>query len=685
MNVTIDGRALVAQPGETILQVARRHGIGIPTLCHDDQLTHFTSCFVCAVEVQGIGRLVPSCSTPVFDNMVVITRGGRIAASRRTCLNLLMSEHTGDCVAPCTRACPAGIDIPAYLAAVAADDPCVALAIIRRVNPFPAVCGYVCPHPCEDECRRVVLESPVAIDNCKRYAADEEQAGRIAPPDIAPGTPSGKRVAVIGAGPGGLTAAYYLSLLGHAVTVCEQMPKAGGMLRYGIPEYRLPNKILDFEIALLQRSGFTIRCGVTLGRDLTLAQLRAEHDAVLIAHGAWRHNPMRVPGEDAAGVVSGIGFLREVQEGGRAAGSLAGQRVVVVGGGNTAIDAARTALRLGAASVIISYRRGKAEMPCHAAEVQQAEDEGVVLELLTGPQAVELSDGCASGLRVVRMALGEPDASGRRRPVEVPGSEFLIPADLIISAIGQSIDLQVLGDDGKTIAAKSWVNADERLGTTALPGVFACGDAVSGPATVIAAIGAGGRAARAIDLFLQGMPVVAPRAPYNSSRGDNAAIPRSIYADRESVPRLPMAERNPQQRVRDMFPVDATYAATQARQEAGRCLSCSCSVADDCRLRDLATLHADAVNPLAGERIMVPVDSRHPHIERDPNKCIKCGRCVRACAELEKLTVFGFQQRGFAVTVAPPFGLSLQHAGCSDCNKCVATCPTGALTRRGPY
>ena len=516
VKVIIDGQTLAAGAGETILTVARRAGIGIPTLCHDDSLTHFSSCFVCGVEVKGVGRLIPACSTMVTDNMEVTTASERISAARRTCLNLLLSEHFGDCIAPCSKTCPAGIDIPAYLKSVAAGDPRAALAIIRRVNPLPAVCGYVCPHPCEDECRRVVLEAPVAIDNCKRFAADEEQAGRIAPPEIKPGKASGKKVAVIGAGPGGLSAAYYLALLGHAVTVYEQMPEAGGMLRYGIPEYRLPKKILDFEIKLLQRSGFAIKTGVTLGKDITLAQLREANDAVLLAHGAWLHNPTRVGHEDAPGVLSGITFLREVQDGKYARHALAGQKVVVVGGGNTAIDAARTARRLGAASVTISYRRGKKEMPCHENEVRQAEDEGIVLELLNGPQEVKLRDGKAGGLQVIKMALGEPDASGRRRPVEVPGSEFVIPANLIISAIGQAIDLTPLGEETVALAAKSWVKADEETGVTALADVFACGDAVSGPATVIAAIGAGGRAARSIDLFMQGLPVAAPRDKFNS-------------------------------------------------------------------------------------------------------------------------------------------------------------------------
>ncbi len=425
VKLEIDGRRIIADGTRTILEVARENGIhSIPTLCHDDHLEPFSSCFLCVVKVKGARSLVPACSTKVVAGMVVETAPPEVVKARKACLELLLSNHYADCIGPCQAACPAGIDIQGYVALAALGKYPDAIRLIKERNPLPAICGRVCTRPCEvTGCRRTMLDQAVGIDYIKRYVADLDMgAAQPFRPQVAPST--GKKIAIVGAGPAGLSAAYYLAIRGHKVDILETLPEAGGMLRYGIPEYRLPKEVLDLEVSQILELGVTLTTNVALGKNFTVTSLKDRgYGAIFLGLGAWDSTKMRVKDEDVPGVLAGIDFLKAV--GLRRRVDVAG-KVLVVGGGNTAIDCARTALRLGAKEVRILYRRTRAEMPANDMEITEAVEEGIQLDLLVAPQRVVTRDGRAVGLECLKMELGDPDSSGRRSPKPVRGSEFVV-------------------------------------------------------------------------------------------------------------------------------------------------------------------------------------------------------------------------------------------------------------------
>jgi len=469
----------------------------------------------------------------------------------------------------CQVSCPAGVHAQGYVALIAEGKFSEAVTLVKRDNPFPAVCGRVCHHPCEAACRRGLLDEPVAIRPLKRMIADYEleHVAEIPLPERSPPRP--ERVAVVGAGPAGLTCAHYLALDGFPVTVFEALPVAGGMLTVGIPEYRLPRDVLRAEIDQVARLGVDIRTGTALGRDFSLDDLAAEgYQAVFLAVGAHRDQKLGVPGEDVPGVVSGVEFLRRVNLGEPVT---VGRQVLVIGGGNVAIDAARSSLRLGARRVTVVYRRSRGEMPAAAHEVIAAEEEGIEFLFLTAPAAVA-GDGQVQGLRCLRMQLGEADASGRRRPVPVPGSDFTLEADQVIVAIGQTPDT-TFAPPGMT---DRWGNlaADADTLATSRPGVFAGGDAVTGPATAIEAIAAGRRAAASIRRHLDGGVLTAPRPLPPPAVGP-------VPWGKERAARAVMPELDPASRRADFQEVERGFSREAAMAEARRCLDCG--VCAECR------------------------------------------------------------------------------------------------------
>jgi formate dehydrogenase major subunit len=445
VKLEIDGKRVIADGAQTILAVARQNGIhGIPTLCDDGQLEPFASCFLCVVKVRGARTLLPACSTKVTPGMAVETDTPEVRRSRKAALELLLSNHYADCVGPCQLSCPAGIDIQGYVALAALGRHEDAIRLIKDKNPLPAVCGRVCTRPCEVKgCRRNLLDEPVGIDFIKRYVADLDLMRANAwRPAVEP--PRGKRVAIVGAGPAGLSCAYYLAVRGYAVHLLESQPQAGGMLRYGIPEYRLPKEVLDLEVAQILDLGVKLSTNVWLGKDFTISSLKAEgFDAIFLGIGAWDSSKMRVPDEATEGVLAGIDFLRTVAM--RRRPAIHG-KVMVVGGGNTAIDCARTALRLGATEVRLLYRRTRDEMPANLVEIEEAEHEGVTMEFLAAPTRVLKTNGRLGALECIRMELGERDASGRRSPKPVRGSEHTVPCDFVLAAIGQGTKVAELVD-----------------------------------------------------------------------------------------------------------------------------------------------------------------------------------------------------------------------------------------------
>jgi len=641
IKLTIDGKAVEAKEGGTVLQAAQEAGIYIPTLCYHPSLPAYGGCRLCVVEVENMRGFPPSCTTPATEGMVVMTNTPQIQEYRRGVLELILTEHPHACLVcwrrercgpydiclrnvtvtercvtcpqngncelqrvadyigitgvtlpyrykglpvntadplierdynlcilcgrcvqmcqdvrgigaisfvsrgsetvvgtafnrtleeagcrycgacvevcptgalvdkkarqqpwlsreavavPCKDACPAGINVPLYVYLISQGKYQEALAIIREKVPFPGALGRVCIHPCEEACRRGSLNEPISIKFLKRFVADRDTGEWK---NLARRLPStGKKAAIVGSGPAGLTAAYYLSKAGHSVTVFEQFSKAGGMMRVGIPDYRLPPEILDAEIKEIEAVGVDIKLNTRI--DSIDSLFEQGYDAAFVAIGAHRGMKLGIEGEDNPGVIDGASFLRDVN---LQTGVKTGNRVAVIGGGNVAIDSARAALRLGSRKVSILYRRTRAEMPASPEEVEAALHEGIEVVFLVAPLTVSEKNGKLS-LTCQRMELGERDASGRRRPVPVKGSEFTEDYDNIIGAIGQTID--VPAGFNLRLGRGNTFQTDRDTLATSRSGVWAGGDAVSGPASVIEAIAAGRKAASAIDKYLGG-------------------------------------------------------------------------------------------------------------------------------------------------------------------------------------
>lgn len=541
---------------------------------------------------------------------------------------------TGDCFklapSPCQMACPAGLDIPSYVTLIALGRESEAIEIIREDNPFPWVCGLVCTHPCEFVCVRGKIDRPIAIKDLKGYAAERamsEQGYR----NPQPLPDNGRKTCIIGAGPAGMTAAYYLALRGYRVTIIEALPVAGGMMMVGIPRYRLPREVIDREATMIMDLGVELRFNTRLGRDTTLERLRAEgFEAFLIAIGAHGAYKLMIPGEEQYPQVhSAVDLLRSVALGHR---QKPGTRVAIVGGGNVAIDAARTCIRLGCDKVTVLYRRTRAEMPADEEEVRQAEEEGVNFLFLTVPVEVRGKNGAVTALHCLRAQLGEADRSGRRRPIPIEGSDHYLDVDAVVAAIGQVIEADGLTplDDLKW-TKRGTILTNTVTTETSSEGIFAAGDAVTGPATVIEAIGAGKRAAEAIDRYLQGIPQpTMPPVPVRHRRLDCLEVPAftKMTIERPHVPLLGSDRR------RITFQqVELGLSERHARQEALRCLRC-----DICR---------------------------------------RCGRCVQICSE--KMKVDALQISYFDVEHPAVTDFRVTAERCIACGACATHCPNDAM------
>ncbi len=589
--------------------------------------------------------------------------------------------------APCTGACPAGINVKGYVSLIAQGHFEDALRVIRERCPLPSICGRVCHHPCEVACERG--DEPVAIRALKRFVADHYPL----PPPVPP-PERGKAVAVVGSGPAGLTAAYDLRMAGHPVAVLEAMPELGGMLRYGIADYRLPPAVLDAEIDVLRQMGITFHTWVRIERPEDIEDLLAdEFGAVLLAVGAQRGRRLGVPGEEESSAVEdALTFLRRVNDGDRT--PLPG-KVVVIGGGSTAVEAARTALRVGASSVEILYRRSRQEVRAADDEVDAAEMEGVRFRFLAAPVRAVVEEGRLRGLECLQVALGAPDADGRRRPIPMPGSEFLVKADHVLAAVGQEADLTFLPSGSATEGGRLLAEADTLM--TSLPGVFAAGDVVTGPATVVDAIAAGHRAAESIAHYLRtgepGSPGPAPVAP-----------PEYGLAD---LPPRPASRIHPEmigpQPGREFTEVEQAYSAEEAIAEASRCLRCGpcgeCVLcAPDCGRRHLLVRTAGDDGESPGSALLVrapassalglaagppasgrlwsegvvpagsPVEVLPMRVRYLPERCRGCGLCPDVC-----------HFDALSMGAGPEAKVVFDPARCRGCDLCAAVCPTGAL------
>ncbi|MEW6104129.1 MAG: FAD-dependent oxidoreductase [bacterium] len=647
MKITIDNKVLEAEEGKTILEIAKNNGIEIPTLCFLEGFEPYGGCLLCIVEIENIPRLVPSCGTRVSEGMKVFTDTPKVKEARKLCLELLLSAHWGDCLSPCRMKCPANIDIEGFIRLIKEGDYEASYNLIMENLPFPASVGRVCPAFCEENCRRNLKEGSLVIRELKRFVGDwalksqESESQRVR-------ESNGKRVAIVGGGPAGLSCAYYLAKEGYSITIFEKNDKLGGMMRYGIPEYRLPKEILDAEIDRIIKIGVEIKTNTCIGKD-EISSL--DFDAIFIAIGCQKDIKLGIAGEELSLVISGIKLLKDVAEGKK---PNLGKNVCIIGGGNTAIDCARTSLRLGADRVFILYRRGRDEMPASKKEISEAEEEGIKIEFLVAPNRV-----FEDGIECIKMELGEPDSSGRRKPIPIKASEFKIKANTIIAAIGQRSD-------------EGFLLSDEKI--------FKGGDCVSGPATVVEAIADGKKGAIAIMNYLntEGRGQKAEGRMYNCVREGISS--EDIIAEEQIRYKTKVVSVSA--RKENFIEIEGTMDEKDAKKEAERCLKCGCEKLDDCLLRKYASMYD--VNPerVSGFIEKKVVDTSSPVIKYDPNKCILCSRCIRVCLEIKKLGILGFVGRGYGTQIQGGFGESLLNAGCDGCLECVQTCPTGAFVKR---
>jgi NADPH-dependent glutamate synthase beta subunit-like oxidoreductase len=539
---------------------------------------------------------------------------------------------TGDCVklapAPCQMTCPAGLDIPTYVTLIGMGRDAEAVEVIRNDCPFPWVCGLVCTRPCEFMCVRGRIDTPVSIKTLKGFAAQRAMSqGSYKNPPKAPD--KNKKVCIIGAGPGGMSAAYYLALQGYGVRIIEEQSVAGGMLLVGIPRYRLPADVIDREVAMLKELGVEFQFNTRFGRDANLQQLKTEgFDAFFFAIGAHKSFKLGVPGEaEFPQVIEAIDFLRRVALGDR---QIPGNHVVVIGGGNVAIDAARTCLRLGCESVTLAYRRTRAEMPADAEEIEQAEDEGINFQFLVVPTEVSGSSGCVRGLRCLQAELVSKPGQDRKYPVPIEGSDYTIDTDVVICAIGQQVDAGCM----ESLKSLEWTrrsNVHMATMETDMEGVFAAGDAVTGPATVIEAIGGGKRAAQSIDRYLSGIPQpTMPPVPTRRGRIDHLEV---SAADKMTLQRPEMELLDIDRRRTTFQQVELGYPENRVREEARRCLRCDI--------------------------------------------CLRCGKCVEVCRDKMGVNALQMGYFDFDHPVATDFSVTRDR--CILCGACATNCPTGAM------
>ena len=699
IGVTINGKELQVEEGQTILQACRVLGIDVPTLCYEPKLAPYGACRICAVEVEGRDDTPISCGTTIEEGMVITTHSERVIENRRMVLELIFSDHDAYCLPPCQFKCPTRVDIPGYLKQNTLGNWEEATRILKRSLPFPAILGRVCPAPCETHCRREEVDTAIAIRDSHRYCADRVlEVDAPAPIPWPKDPPTGRKVAIIGAGPAGMTAAYYLQLRGHQCDVYEADPEQGGMLRYGIPQYRLPKGWMDRELNHVWELGATFKPNMRLGRDFHLGDIIDDYDAIYVGIGCYKPNELGIPGEEADGTVNALENLYNSTRG-VPVPRLKNARVVVIGGGFTAIDCTRTSVRQGAAEVTLVYRRDLKDMPA-ADEVHEAIEEGARVIFQAAPtRIVTGADDKVNGVEFQRMKLGEPDAQGRRRPEPMPGTEFIVECDTVLGAIGQGPELSWIESEpeeiraGLEVSRRGTLVAEEHIFRTNVPKIFASGDVRTGAATVVEAIGEGRRASYAMDYWLRGHDLDDPQVRRIVTEPQPNFLTIVPFTDDVKEPRAIMGKQEADERRTNFNEYEFGYTGDQAMAEAGRCLQCTCEAIGHCDLREAAIEYETTLNMAIDERSIqdnpyVGVnhgygrDETHSFILRDYSRCIDCGRCAQVCKEIVGAGCYDFIGKGFDSLVTTADFVSLNETPCVTCGRCAETCPVGALMPR---
>ena len=679
IRLEVDGRTVEGKVGQTILEVCRDNGIEVPTLCYEPKLPGFGACRMCVVEVEGEEHPPISCSRAAEAGMVVRTQTDNIRRLRRTNLELIFSDHNAYCLPPCQNKCPSHIDIPGFLNANAEGKFRESARIFKRTIPFPSILGRVCPAPCEEHCRRDEVDEAIAIRDSHRYAGDTVLAAQK--DGIEPPLP------------------FYLLISGHDVTVFEKDPAAGGMLRYGIPEYRLPKEdVLDPEYEAVWRLGGRLVCNKALGRDFSLDDLRDQgFDATVVATGCYSTNKLGIPNDDADGVIDGLEYLKVASLGLPYPGHKR-TRVVVIGGGFTAMDCTRTSIRQGVKEVTLVYRRDMKDMPA-STEAHDAIEEGAKMIFQAGPtRVVTDANGKVTGVEFIRMQPGAPDASGRRRPEPAPGSEFVIECDRVLLAIGQGPDLSWIGPGNEgVVAVKSKLQADAVTFDTGRLGVFGSGDVRIGSSTVVQAVAEGRRCAYAVDAYLKGADLTELKLRQTLAEPAPQFLSITPYTDEPKQPRHRLKALPSKERVKSYVEYEIPYTTAEVMAESTRCLQCTCEALGNCDLRRLGIEYGTTLQTLepdndsgAGFRSVTENrftganhdyirDDSHAFILREPSRCIDCGRCAAVCADVVGAACYDFMRTGFDTLVTTPLDMSLNDTPCVSCGRCAETCPTGAL------